>query len=60
MDSTHLKIEVNGVRMRLYVNRSAQPTLIVNNIKLGDSEGAIALWIGIGTVAYFTHLRISR
>jgi hypothetical protein len=57
---THLKIEVNGVRMRLYVNGAAQPTLIVNDLKLGDSEGAIALWIGIGTEANFTHLRISR
>ena len=57
---THLKIEVDGVRMRLYVNGAGQPTLIVNDLKLGDGEGAIALWIGAGTEAYFTHLRISR
>lgn len=56
---THLKIEVNGVRMRLYVNGASQPTLIVNDLKLGDTRGAIALWIGVGTEAYFSNLRIS-
>jgi len=31
--------------MRLYVNGAQQPTLIVNDLKMGDTEGAIALWI---------------
>lgn len=55
---THLKIEVNGVRMRLYVNGASQPTLLVNDLKLGDGSGAIALWIGLGTEAYFANLRL--
>jgi len=55
---THLRIEVNGVRMRLYVNGAAQPTLLVNDLKLGDGTGAIALWIGLGTEAYFAGLRL--
>lgn len=56
---THLKIEVSGVKMRLYVNGASQPTLIVNDLKLGDTTGAIALWIGVGTEAYFSNLRMS-
>jgi hypothetical protein len=56
---THLKIDVNGVRMRLYVNGATQPTLLVNDLKLGDRAGALALWIGVGTEAYFSNLRIN-
>lgn len=57
---TKIRIEVNGVTMRLYVNDSPQPVLVVNDLKHGDSEGAVALWIGLGTEAYFANLRISK
>jgi hypothetical protein len=56
---THLKIEVSGIKMRLYVNEAQQPTLIVNDLKMGDAEGAIALWIGVGTEAYFANLKMT-
>jgi hypothetical protein len=55
---TRLKIEVSGISMRLYVNGAAQPTLLVNDLRLGDSSGAVALWIGVGTEAYFANLRL--
>jgi hypothetical protein len=57
---TKIKIEVSGVRVRLYVNDSPQPVLIVNDLKHGDSEGAGALWIGLGTEAYFANLRLLK
>jgi hypothetical protein len=57
---THLKIEVNGVKMLLYVNGALQPTLVVNDLKLGDTTGGIALWIGVGTEAHFANLRITQ
>jgi hypothetical protein len=44
--------------MRLYVNGASQPTLLVNDLKLGDRSGAIALWIGLGTEAHFANLRL--
>jgi hypothetical protein len=56
---TKLKVEVHGVKARLYVNGVAQPTLLVNDLKLGDSKGAVALWIGVGTEAHFANLKIS-
>ena len=31
---------------------------IVNDQKLGDSTGGVALWIGSGTEGYFTGLEI--
>ena len=48
-----------GVRARLYVNGAAQPALIVNDLKRGVTTGAIGLWIGPGTEAYFRNLRIT-
>jgi hypothetical protein len=56
---THLKIEVAGVTMRLYVNGAQQPALLVNDLKMGDTEGAIALWIGVGTEGYFADLKVT-
>jgi hypothetical protein len=57
---TKIKIEVRGVKARSFVNDSTQPVLLVNDLRHGDSEGAIALWIGLGTEAYFANLRISK
>jgi hypothetical protein len=54
----HLRIEVAGTRARLYVNRATQPTLIVNDLKLGDGHGAIALWSHTFTDEYFANLRV--
>jgi hypothetical protein len=56
---TKIKIEVRGERARLYVHDGEQPTLIVNDLKTGASaKGAVALWLGPGTVAHFRNLTI--
>jgi hypothetical protein len=57
---TKISIEVKGVNMRLYVNGALQPTLVVNDLKLGDTKGTVALWIGVGTEAYFSNLRLGQ
>jgi hypothetical protein len=57
---TKVKIEVKGDKARLFVHDSPQPTLLVNDLKQGLSKGAIALWVGPGTIAYFSDLRITR
>lgn len=56
---TKVKIEVRGEKARLYVNGVEQPTMLVNDLKQKQSKGAIALWIGTGTVAHFANVRIS-
>jgi len=54
---TKIRIEVRGVQARLYVHDQPQPVLIVNDVKSGASaSGAVALWIGPGTVAHFRNL----
>ena len=55
---TKIKVVVTGTKARLYVNGAAQPCLIVNDLKLGDTRGQVALWNGSDTEAYFSHLRI--
>ena len=55
---TKIRVEVSGVKARLYVNGASQPALIVNDLKLGDSQGAVGLWVGVGTEAHFASLQI--
>jgi hypothetical protein len=56
---TQMKIQVAGSRARLYVNGADQPSLIVNDLKQVSVNGAIALWIGPGTIAHFADLKIT-
>ena len=56
---TKYKIVVKGTRAELYVHDAAQPCLIVKDLKLGDAAGAVALWVGPGTEAWFTNLKIT-
>ena len=56
---TKLRIEVEGTKARLFVHGGEQPVLVVNDLKLGNSRGAVAFWIGLGTEAFFSNLVIS-
>lgn len=55
---TRLRIVVHGTNASLFVGDAAQPSLVVHDLKLGDSEGAVALWVGPGTEGYFRDLKI--
>ena len=57
---TKYRVVVDGTKARLFVHGAAQPCLIVNDMKLGDSEGAVALWVGPGTEGYFANLKITK
>lgn len=57
---TKYRIVIDGTKARLFVHEAAQPCLIVNDMKLGDSEGAVALFVGPGTEGYFTNLKITQ
>jgi len=56
---TRLKIVVEGTTARLFVNQTDQPALIVNDLKLGERSGRVALWSHPSTDAYFSRLEIS-
>lgn len=55
---TRVRIEVRAGKARLFVHGAAQPCLIVNDLKQDLGAGAIALWVGPGTVAHFANLRV--
>ena len=56
---TQVKIQVAGTGARLYVNGAEQPVLIVNDLKQPSTNGAIALWVGPGTIAHFSELKVT-
>lgn len=59
---TKIRIEVRGDRARLYVHDNPQPVLMVNDVKSGggaSARGAVALWIGPGTVAHFRNVTVT-
>lgn len=53
-----IRIVVSGRRADLYVNGAAQPVLVVNDLKLGVTDGGVGLWVGPGTEAYFAQMRV--
>jgi len=55
---TKLKIEVAGVKAKLYVNGARQPCLIVNDLKRGQSRGQIALFAGTDAECHFANLAV--
>jgi hypothetical protein len=56
---TRMRIVVHGKRTELYVGGAEHPCLIVRDMKLGDSHGGVALWIGPGTEGYFRGLTVT-
>jgi len=56
-----LRIEIKDTQARLFINDNKQPSLIVNDLKLGgDVSGAIGLWVETGTEGYFRDLKIVK
>lgn len=56
---TKIKIDVRGIRARLYVHDQEQPALVVNDLKTGaQGKGGVGLWVGSGTVAHFRNLKV--
>ncbi len=54
-----MRVSVRGKNADLYVGGAAQPCLIVRGLKLGETHGGVALWIGPGTEGYFRNVRVT-
>ena len=48
----HLRIVVAGNKRIALRGNASQPSLLVHDLKMGEKEGAVALWIGPGTEGY--------
>jgi hypothetical protein len=56
-----IKIEVKGNQAKLYLNDNKQPSLVVNELKMGaDASGALGLFVDVGTEGYFRDLKITK
>lgn len=56
-----LRIEVKGASAKLFIDKNPQPSLVVNDLKLGpDASGGVALWVEVGTEGFFTDLKILK
>jgi hypothetical protein len=53
------RIVISGTKAQLFLGAAGQPSLVVNDLKHGDLAGGVALWIGPGTVAHFSGLRMT-
>ena len=54
---TRVRIVVRGGEARLFVQGAEQPALIVKDMKRAPTRGLVALWIDLGTEAFFGNLR---
>lgn len=54
------RIEIDGPKARLYINNQKYPSFIVEEMKGKSRNGAIALWVDIGTEGYFKDLKITK
>src|ERR1700683_5153136 len=56
---TKVRIEVAGRSAKLYVNGSAEPSLVVDGLKGEDLHGAVGLWGYTDQESYFSNVRIT-
>jgi hypothetical protein len=57
---TKVRIEVKGRTAKLYLNGSANPSLVVNPLLGQDLRGGVALWGYQYEEAYFSNVRITN
>jgi hypothetical protein len=56
-----MKIVIKDAQAKLYLNDNPQPTLIVNDLKLGAANsGAIGLFLDGGTDAFFRDIKVVK
>jgi hypothetical protein len=56
----NVRIEVKDAQAKLFINGQKQPVLIVNDLKHGESVGAVGLFVDVGTEGYFADLKVTN
>lgn len=52
----HVRVVVTGLVAKLFLNNSSEPTLVVPDLKRGNSKGSLGFWGHMGG-GYFSNLR---
>jgi hypothetical protein len=55
----HVRIEVAGRAAKLFLNGSANPSLVIDGMKGEDLHGAVGLWSYTNEEAYFSNVKIT-
>lgn len=55
-----MRIEVKGQRAEMYINDTRYSTFVVDKLLGKTTQGAIGLWVDIGTIGYFKDLKVSK
>jgi hypothetical protein len=56
----HFRLEISGSQVKAYINDEKEPALTVEDMKLGNTNGKIGLWLDDGTAAYFSNIKIEK
>jgi hypothetical protein len=56
---TKFKLVVSGRAAKLYLHGSAEPTLLIDDLRNDSLRGSVGLWLGPMTEAYYSNLRIT-
>jgi len=57
---THLRVEVQGRKAKVFLNGSSKPSLVVDGLKGEQLQGPVALWGFSGEDSYFSNLKIEN
>lgn len=55
-----MKIVVRNSSAKLFLNNNEEPSLVVNDLKLGESLGSIGMFVDVGTEGFFRNIKISN
>ncbi|MCV9878552.1 alpha/beta fold hydrolase [Brenneria izbisi] len=56
----HMKLVVKGSEARLYLDKQAEPVLVVNDLKFGAAQkGGVGVWLESGTIGHFRNLKVT-
>ncbi|WP_312905855.1 MULTISPECIES: hypothetical protein [Sphingobacterium] len=55
-----MRIEVQGEKAYMYINDSKYSTFVVDKMLGNLKQGAVGLWVDIGTIGYFKDLKITK
>lgn len=54
-----MRIDIQNNEAKLYINDNEQPSLIVNDLKLGSNiKGSIGMFVDVGTEGFFKDLKV--
>ncbi len=56
-DWFHVKIDVEGTTAKVYVNRADEPSLVINDLKHGNSRGSVGVY-SFWETAYFANFEV--